>query len=74
MMIHLGADHRGFELKERIKKSLMDEGYEVSDAGAVLKDQNDDYTDFATAVAEKVGRNEQSSRGILICGSATTMM
>ncbi|HEY4525646.1 MAG TPA: RpiB/LacA/LacB family sugar-phosphate isomerase [Candidatus Paceibacterota bacterium] len=74
MMIHLGADHRGFELKERIKKSLMDEGYEVSDAGAVLKDQNDDYTDFATAVAEKVGRNEQSSRGILICGSGAGMV
>ncbi len=74
MTIHIGADHRGFELKERIKKSLAAEGYEVSDAGAVVKNENDDYTDFAATVAERVSRNEQTSRGILICGSGAGMV
>lgn len=74
MTIHIGADHRGFELKERIKKSLATEGYEISDAGNLVKDENDDYTDFGATVAERVGRNEQTSRGILICGSGAGMV
>jgi len=74
MTIHIGADHRGFELKERIRQSLVSEGYEISDAGNVVKDENDDYTDFAATVAERVSRNEQTSRGILICGSGAGMV
>ena len=67
-MIYLGADHRGFELKERIKKRLLDEGYEVIDLGNNHLDPADDYVDFAHSVADATSSNP-SNRGVLFCGS-----
>ena len=69
MVIYLGADHRGFNLKGVIKDFLQDKGYEVVDVGNSLYDEKDDYPDFAVKVAEKVSRNPEMSRGILLCGS-----
>lgn len=67
-MVFLGADHRGFELKERLKKRLIDEGFDVTDLGNDHLDESDDYVDFAHKVAEAtVGLPE--NRGILLCGS-----
>ncbi len=68
MKIYLGADHRGFELKEHLKLWLIEEEYEVVDCGNVKYDPEDDFTDFSFAVAEKVQQDPQS-RGIVICGS-----
>ena len=73
MLIYLGADHRGFELKEELKKFVADQGYEVVDLGAAQKDPADDYDDFARAVAKKVGSDPQA-RGILVCGSGAGMV
>lgn len=67
-MIYLGADHRGFELKERLKKRLVDDGYEVTDLGNDHLDPNDDYVVYAHKVADAVANN-QENRGILLCGS-----
>lgn len=67
-MIFLGADHRGFELKEGLKKLLIDEGLEVTDLGAEVFNPSDDYVDFAEKVATAVLENENSF-GVLICGS-----
>jgi ribose 5-phosphate isomerase B len=67
-MIYLGADHRGFELKNKIKKFLEELGYECEDLGAFEYDKDDDYPDFAKAVARKVIESSKN-RGILICGS-----
>lgn len=67
-MIYLGADHRGFELKERLKKALVDEGFEVTDLGNDHLDPQDDYVDFAHRVAEATAQ-DSSNRGILLCGS-----
>jgi len=67
-MIYLGADHRGYELKEKAKQWLADLGYQHEDCGAFQYDKEDDYPDFAKAVAEKVANNAES-RGVLICGS-----
>ena len=67
-MIYLGADHRGYELKEKIKQWLEELGYQYEDCGALQYDKNDDYPDFATAVARKLEDSPQA-RGILICGS-----
>ena len=53
-MIYLGADHRGFQLKEEIKKFLAEKKYEFEDMGNFAYDPNDDYTDFAKLVAQKV--------------------
>lgn len=67
-MIYLGADHRGYELKEKIKSWLSVWGYEYEDMGAHEYDKDDDYPDFAIAVAEKVATNHDN-KGILVCGS-----
>lgn len=69
MIIYLGADHKGFKLKGYIAGILKDHGYEIFDLGNFRYDQNDDYPDFARAVAEKVSRDYENARGILICGS-----
>lgn len=68
MKIFLGADHRGFELKEKVMSWLEDWSYDYEDTGAFDYDKDDDYPDFGKAVAEKVLAN-QGSNGILICGS-----
>lgn len=71
MTIYLGADHRGFNLKERIKAALRDEAYDVEDLGAPSLAPDDDYPDYAAPVAAKVaeGAATDSARGIVICGS-----
>ena len=69
MRIYLGADHRGFELKEEIKNWLNENSYEVEDTGTHILDPEDDYIDFALKVAESVEGSENTSRGILLCGS-----
>lgn len=70
--MYLGADHRGYELKEKIKSWLSDWGYEFEDMGAHEYDKNDDYPDFATAVAKAVALSlskGESAKGVLVCGS-----
>lgn len=68
-MIYLGADHRGFELKEKIGKWLTEHSFEFEDLGALEYDHDDDYFDYAYAVAEKVQKSPETNRGIVICGS-----
>ena len=68
-MIYLGADHRGFQLKEEIKKFLGGKKYEFLDMGNFSYDPNDDYTDFAKLVAQKVSEKPEERKGVLICGS-----
>ncbi len=67
-MIYLGADHRGFELKNRLKTRLEDEGFKVSDLGNDHLDPDDDYVDFAHKVAEAVVQAPEN-KGIVLCGS-----
>jgi ribose 5-phosphate isomerase B len=68
MVIYLGADHRGFELKISIGRFLLDSGYEVEDV-TPQKSEWDDYPDAAAKVARKVHNNLGQGVGILICGS-----
>jgi len=67
-MIYIGADHRGFELKQKLFKRLTDEGMMVTDLGNDHLDPNDDYPEFAEKVAEASASSEEN-RGILLCGS-----
>lgn|SRR3989344_3340377 len=67
-MIFLGADHRGFELKEKVKERLEHDGYALKDLGNFHYDKKDDYVDYALKVAEKV-KNVPTNKGILLCGS-----
>ncbi len=69
MLIYIGADHRGFELKQYLVGFLKGEGYAVADLGNATYDEGDDYPSIAAAVAAKVSVDYEGSRGILICGS-----
>lgn len=69
MLIYIGADHRGFKMKELLKKYLHDLAYEVVDMGDRVYDENDDYPYFSEAVAQKITEDPDGRRGILICGS-----
>lgn len=66
-MIYLGADHRGFNLKEKIKQWLTEWGHEYHDVGALEYDKNDDYPVYASKVVESM--TEIDDRGIILCGS-----
>jgi ribose 5-phosphate isomerase B len=68
MKIFIGADHRGYELKEKIAKWLFEMEHAYQDLGALNLDPNDDYPKYAEAVASLVAKNE-GSRGVLLCGS-----
>jgi ribose 5-phosphate isomerase B len=68
-MLYLGADHRGFMLKERIKSWLSLRGILFQDMGAEILNADDDYPDYAEAVAREVAKKPEENRGILICGS-----
>jgi RpiB/LacA/LacB family sugar-phosphate isomerase len=68
MKVYLGADHRGYFLKEKISRWLFESGYKYLDVGAESLDLKDDYTKFATEVASLVAKNS-NSRGVILCGS-----
>ena len=70
MKIYIGADHVGYELKEKLKVYLpsLGLGYEVVDKGAFKYDADDDYPDFIRSVAEAVVQDKESY-GIILGGS-----
>lgn len=69
--IPIGADHAGFDLKERLKQTLVELGYQPEDVGT-FSSESVDYPDFAKPVAQGVSEGEYP-RGILICGSGLGM-
>ena len=68
MKISLGSDHAGFELKEAIKKHLIEKGHEVLDEGTNSA-ESVDYPIFAEKAALDV-TSGKAEYGILCCGSA----
>ena len=66
-IIPIGADHAGFDLKEKIIKHLQAKGFEIKDFGCFSK-ESIDYPDFGHPVATMVEENI-GMKGILICGS-----
>lgn len=71
-MIFLGADHGGFELKNKIAKFLKAKRKKFNDLGPKWVNMDDDYPDFAFAVAKKVAV-KKGNLGILICRSGIGM-
>ena len=67
MKIGLANDHRGFPLKEKIKKYLNKKGYEVIDYGT-NSNESVDYTDYAFRVSESVVKKD-IDLAIVICGT-----
>lgn len=68
MRIIIGADHAGYDLKEKVRLDLEAQGHQVVDVGASEYLSDDDYPDYSAAVARAVVSG-QGERGILICGS-----
>ncbi|MCX5726732.1 MAG: ribose 5-phosphate isomerase B [Candidatus Saganbacteria bacterium] len=71
MKIAVGADHKGFKLKQKIVKILEDKGHEAKDFGT-KKEESCDYPPIAYEVAKSVSMG-QSERGILICDTGIGM-
>ncbi len=72
MIVLIGSDHGGFELKERLKVELAKrEDVEIKDFG-IYSLETADYPDIAFKVAEEVAK-DPNKRGILICGSGLGM-
>ncbi|MBI1975719.1 MAG: RpiB/LacA/LacB family sugar-phosphate isomerase [Candidatus Vogelbacteria bacterium] len=69
MRIYIGADHAGFNLKEKLKATLQSAGHEIVDKGAFQNDPADDYPDFMVPVAQAISQDPERSRGIIIGGS-----
>jgi len=67
LRVALGADHGGFALKNELVTRLINT-YQTIDIGAHTLDSDDDYPDFAGAVALMVASGDVE-RGILVCGS-----
>lgn len=63
----ISSDHAGFELKERLRQYLADNGYEVKDYGTYSPDSVD-YPDYIHPLASAVEANE-FPLGIIVCGS-----
>jgi ribose 5-phosphate isomerase B len=70
MKIFVGADHKGFELKEKLVELLGHAGYEAVGVGDDHLDPNDDFPVFAAKVVNAIKTSgDPDARGILICGS-----
>ena len=69
MTIFIGADHRGFELKNNLIEYLQEKNIRVEDLGNHQYDPLDDYPDYAQRVTEAVLQNVKDFLGIVICGS-----
>ncbi len=65
--IAIGADHGGFQLKEKLVPFLSQKGYSVDDCGTHSQDSVD-YPDVAHAVAQRVSKG-QCRWGIIIDGA-----
>jgi ribose 5-phosphate isomerase B len=68
MRVHLGSDHAGFELKERLVQRLLELGHEPVDHGPKEYDGVDDYPPFVLRAAEGAAK-DPGSLGIVIGGS-----
>jgi ribose 5-phosphate isomerase B len=71
MKIFIGADHKGYSLKQRLSAMLKDQGHEVTDVGTHSEDSSD-YPDYGLQVARAVAEG-RADRGITICWTGNGM-
>jgi ribose 5-phosphate isomerase B len=68
MRVHLGSDHAGFHLKERLVERLTELGHEPVDHGPEAYDGEDDYPPFVLRAAAATA-GDAGSLGVVIGGS-----
>lgn len=71
MQIYIGSDHAGYDMKNALKKHLIEGAHDVTDLGCFSTDAVD-YPDIAREVCEKVSENS-GAKGVLICGTGIGM-
>ena len=71
MKIGIASDHKGYKMKEKIKKYLSKKGIEYVDYGTDST-LNVDYVDYAMSLCKGV-LDKQVDNGILICGTGIGM-
>ena len=64
---YIATDHAGYNIKEFVKETVTNLGYEAIDLGPETNERVD-YPDFAKKCAKKV-LEDKGSFGILICGT-----
>lgn len=71
----LGADHGGFAHKQDLIAWLKERGVAATDCGATTLDPDDDYPQFAKAVAARLSSAGEAAnlRGVLLCRSGAGM-
>ena len=69
--IVLASDHAGFNLKEKIKKFLLNKRRKILDLGT-NNTNSVDYPDYAHLLSKKINKNNNFF-GVLVCGSGVGM-
>lgn len=72
-MLYIGADHQGRVVKANFLAFLKSQEVDFEEVGIDKYSPEDDYPDFASAVAIKV-LGDKADRGILLCGSGQGMV
>lgn len=73
MTIFMGADHRGFELKNKLMEYLQEKDIRVEDMGNYSYDAVDNFPEFGKKVATAVAQKPDEFFGIAVCGSGIGM-
>ena len=71
MKMSIACDHGAYDLKERLKAHLSEQGHEVVDCGTDSTDSCD-YPDFGRAAARLVG-DGTCQRGVVLCTTGIGM-
>ncbi|MEW5993818.1 MAG: ribose 5-phosphate isomerase B [Candidatus Zixiibacteriota bacterium] len=71
MKVAVGADHKGYEFKEKVKDLLRKLGHDVIDYGTDST-ESVDYPDYGLKVARAVADNS-AERGITVCWTGNGM-
>jgi len=71
MKLYIGADHKGFSLKEHLVRFLRNQGHEVTDVGT-NSEEPADYPDYGLQVARAVAEGK-AERGITVCWTGNGM-
>lgn len=69
MKIYLASDHAGFQLKNELVSHLKRKGMDAIDCGAMVYDENDDYTEWIPKAIKPLLADLRHSKAIILGGS-----
>lgn len=72
MKIAIGADHKGYAFKEKVRLLLEQWGHTVLDMGTHSESESVDYPDFGLKVAHAVA-DQTADRGVNVCWTGNGM-